>query len=293
MLKEERSQGIAAGIGAYSLWGLLPIYWKWIDHVPAPEVLAHRIVWSLVFMFALFIILRRVKYLWEDIRYVATHPKIIVGILTSAFFISVNWILFIWAVANERIVEVSLGYYINPLFNVLLGVLFFKESLSNRQRGAVGLAFIGVMIMTFSFGAVPYVALTLAFSFGMYGLVKKQTQIGAMSGLILETLVLLPAAAVYLFYVHGSLGDVMHIEDAAAPLLLIGTGAATAVPLLLFGTAAKKIALSLLGFLQYIAPTTMLILGVLFYQEPFTSAHLTAFIFIWTALILYSIRPKK
>lgn len=293
MLKEERSQGIASGIGAYSLWGLLPIYWKWIDHVPAAEVLAHRIIWSLIFLIGLFLVMRRVHLLKDDIRYIISHPKIIVGIMTTAFFISVNWILFIWAVANERIVEVSLGYYINPLFNVVLGVIFFKETLSSRQRTAVGLAFIGVLILTFSFGAVPYIALTLAFSFGMYGLVKKQTQIGAMTGLIIETLFLFPVALIYLMVIHDSAGGLMHAKDAMTPALLIFTGAATAVPLLLFGTAAKKIPLSLLGFLQYIAPTTMLILGVLLYKEPFTAVHLISFIFIWSALLLYSIRTRK
>ncbi|SDN20847.1 EamA family transporter RarD [Alkalicoccus daliensis] len=293
MLQEERSQGIAAGIGAYSLWGLLPIYWKWIDHVPSPEVLAHRIIWSLIFLIGLFLFMRRAHILKEDLRYIAAHPKIIVGIMTTAFFISVNWVLFIWAVANERIVEVSLGYYINPLLNVVLGVLFFKETLSLRQRLAVGLAFIGVLILTISFGAVPYIALTLAFSFGMYGLVKKQTQIGAMTGLIIETLFLLPIALIYLFIIHDSFEGLMHAGDSLTPLLLIFTGAATAVPLLLFGTAAKKIPLSLLGFLQYIAPTTMLILGVLLYKEPFTIVHLVSFLFIWSALLMYSIRPKK
>ncbi|WP_147804977.1 EamA family transporter RarD [Alkalicoccus halolimnae] len=291
--QNERSQGITAGIGAYSLWGLLPIYWKWIDHVPAFEVLAHRIVWSLLFLIGLFILLKRLPLLAEDLRYIAAHPKIVVGILTSAFFISINWVLFIWAVANERIVEVSLGYYINPLINVLLGVLFFKESLSTRQRSAVGLAFLGVLILTFSFGTVPYIALTLAFSFGMYGLVKKQTQIGAMTGLIIETLFMMPFALGYLLFVHETASGIMHAGTGWTPLLLAGTGIATAIPLLLFGSAAKKIALSLLGFLQYIAPTTMLILGVVFYGEPFTTVHLISFILIWSALLLYSIRPKK
>jgi chloramphenicol-sensitive protein RarD len=291
--QNKRSQGITAGIGAYSLWGLLPIYWKWIDHVPAFEVLAHRIVWSMFFLIGLFILLKRLPLLAEDLRYIATHPKIVVGILTSAFFISINWVLFIWAVANERIVEVSLGYYINPLINVLLGVLFFKESLSTRQRSAVGLAFLGVLILTLSFGTIPYIALTLAFSFGMYGLVKKQTQVGAMTGLIIETLFMMPFALAYLLFVHETASGIMHVSSGWTPLLLAGTGAATAIPLLLFGSAAKKIALSLLGFLQYIAPTMMLILGVLFYGEPFTSVHLVSFILIWSALLLYSIRPKR
>ncbi|PRO64828.1 EamA family transporter RarD [Alkalicoccus urumqiensis] len=293
MLQDERSKGIAAGIGAYSLWGLLPIYWKLLGEISAGEVLAHRIVWSFLFLILLFWALRKLGTLKEDLRYIKDHPKISAGIMLSAFFISINWILFIWAVAAERVVEVSLGYYINPLINVVLGVLFFKESLSNRQRTAVGLAVCGVLILTISFGQIPYVALALAFSFGMYGLVKKQTQIGAMTGLILETMFLLPPAIVYLLIIHRDLSSILYLPDLSTALLLAGTGAATAVPLLLFGSAARLIPLSLLGFLQYIAPTSMLFLGVLVYGEPFTAAHGAAFAFIWTALLLYSIRPKR
>jgi chloramphenicol-sensitive protein RarD len=292
MTYDERRHGIAAGLSAYFLWGLLPVYWKWIDHVPAAEVLAHRIIWSLIFLGGLFLVLRRVTDLKEDIKYIAFHPKIIAGIFTSAFFISINWLLFIWAVANERMVEVSLGYYINPLINVVLGVLFFKEKLSVRQRTAVGLAFTGVMILTISSGTVPYIALSLALSFGFYGLVKKQTKIGAMTGLIIETLFLMPFALGFLFFVHSSLEEVMHPADTLTPVLLIGTGAATAIPLLLFGTAAQKIPLSLLGFLQYIAPTMMLVLGVIFYGEPFTVVHIISFVLIWSALLLYSVKFK-
>ncbi|MFC4735368.1 EamA family transporter RarD [Bacillus daqingensis] len=291
-MSNEHRSGVSAGIAAYSLWGLLPIYWKWLEVIPAVEVLAHRIIWSLLFMIMLFIVLKKTSLLKEDIRYIVSHPKIAVGILTSAFFISVNWVLFIWAVAADRIIEVSLGYYINPLINVLLGVLFFKENLSARQQTAVALAFTGVLIVTIGAGQIPYVALALAMSFGMYGLVKKQTQIGAMTGLIIETLFLVPAALIYLLYVHESIASAFHISDSDAFLLLAGTGIATAVPLLLFGTAARKIPLSLLGFLQYIAPTSMLLLGVFFYGEPFTFIDAAAFILIWTALLLYSIRPR-
>lgn len=287
----DMKKGVLAGIGAYLLWGFLPIYWKLVDHISALEILAHRIVWSFLFLMLLFIVTRKVAFLVEDLRYLRTHPKIIVGIMTSSLLISTNWILFIWAVANERIVEVSLGYYINPLINVVLGVIFFKETLNNKQRAAVGLAFIGVLIMTISFGQVPYIALTLAFSFGLYGLVKKQTQVGAMTGLSIETLMLLPVALGVLFYLQGSVSGILHVGSDVpfTPILLIGTGIATAIPLLLFGFGARNITLSLIGFLQYIAPTTMLLLGVLLYGEPFTVYHTVSFIFIWTGLILYSI----
>lgn len=293
--EQDLRKGVSSGIGAYLLWGFLPIYWKLVDHIPADEVLAHRIIWSVIFLGLLFLLMNRVDYLKTDLRYIAAHPKIFVAIFLTAILISINWVTFIWAVANERIVEVSLGYYINPLINVVLGVLFFKESLSRAQRIAVLLALIGVTVLTFSFGQIPYVALILAFSFGFYGLVKKQTQIGSMSGLIIETLLLMPAALLYLIWLHGSFTDALYLTggDTTTLFLLFGSGAATAVPLILFGYGAQHIPLSLIGFLQYIAPTTMLLLGVLLYQEPFTSVHAVSFLFIWSGLILYTISKLK
>ncbi|RKL67700.1 protein RarD [Salipaludibacillus neizhouensis] len=287
--KKEISMGVASGIGAYLIWGFLPIYWKFVDHVPPFEVLAHRIVWSLLIMLILLLVTKKFKALIYDLRYLAENPKIVVGILLAALFISINWVIFIWAVANDRIVEVSLGYYINPLFNVLLGVIFFKETLHFWQRIAVGLAFTGVAILTFSFGEVPYIALLLAVSFGCYGLVKKQTKIGAMTGLTLETLLLTPIALGFLFWIHRDVSSILHLQNLSTGYLLIGTGIATAVPLLLFGIGAQKIPFSLIGFLQYIAPTIMLILGVIFYNEPFTIVHVVSFAFIWVGLVIYSI----
>ncbi|MCE7794813.1 EamA family transporter RarD [Salipaludibacillus sp. CUR1] len=286
--QSEVTKGVAAGISAYLIWGFLPIYWKQTEHIPSFEVLAHRIVWSLLFMILMFFTIRKMSQLIYDIRYLMTHPKIIAGIALSAFFISVNWVLFIWAVANEHIVQVSLGYYINPLLNVLLGVLFFKEKLTFWQKISVFSALTGVSIMTFSFGEVPYIALVLAFSFGMYGLVKKQTKIGAMTGLTIETLLLMPAALGYIIWIHGSPFSAFYIEEPSTALLLAGTGAVTAVPLLLFGIGALKIPLSFIGFLQYIAPTIMLVLGVILYGESFTAVHAVSFSFIWLGLLIYS-----
>jgi len=291
--KKDISIGVAAGTGAYLLWGFLPIYWKLVDHVPSMEVLAHRIVWSLLFMLIMFIAMRKVSQLIYDIRYLMTNPKIIAGISLSAFFISVNWVLFIWSVANERIIEVSLGYYINPLFNVLLGVFFFKEKLFFWQKISVIFALIGVTIMTLSFGQIPYIALVLALSFGMYGLVKKQTKIGAMTGLTIETLLLTPVALGFLFWVHEDFASLFYTNEPTTGFLLIGTGIATAIPLLLFGIGAQKIPFSFIGFLQYIAPTIMLIIGVILYGEDFTSIHAVSFIFIWIGLIIYSFAKTR
>ncbi|CAM3995485.1 EamA family transporter RarD [Alkalicoccus chagannorensis] len=284
-------QGIFLGIGAYVVWGTLPIYWKLLDHIAAVDILAHRIVWSCLFMLLLLAAWRKMDAFREDLRYLREHPKIIAGIFLSAGLISCNWLLFIWAVSAERIVEVSLGYYINPLINVVLGVLVFKESLSVRQKSAVALAAFGVLLMTAASGVFPYIALALALSFGFYGLVKKQTKIASLTGLTIETMLLLPPALLY-FTVYG--GGTSFMESSPMTMMLLaGTGAATAVPLLLFGSAAQKIPLSVLGFLQFIAPTMMLVLGTLVYGEPFSWIDGAAFLCIWTALIIYSRRSRE
>ncbi|QKS71629.1 EamA family transporter RarD [Paenalkalicoccus suaedae] len=287
-------QGLLAGVGAYLLWGLLPIYWKLVESVPATEVLAFRIIWSFIFLVVLFIFMRKLPQLHDDIRYIVTHPKIIVGISLSALLISANWIIFIWSVANERMVEVSLGYYINPLLNVVLGVLFFKETLLKKQWLAIGLATLGVLVLTLSFGQIPYLALTLALTFGLYGLVKKQTKLSSMTGLIIETLLLMPIALAFIMIVHPSLSSALYLQNGLSyAILLAGTGVATAIPLILFGFSAQRIPFSLLGLLQYVAPTIMLGLGVLLYGEPFTIYHTIAFLCIWIALGMYSLSRKS
>ncbi|WP_336511424.1 EamA family transporter RarD [Alteribacter salitolerans] len=293
--QEQRSQtimGITAGTGAYMIWGFLPIYWKYLGHVPPAEILAHRIIWSLLFMCIVIVILNKGKELLEDLAYLKTHPKITAGLILASLFISANWLTYIWAVANDRIIEASLGYYINPLVSVFLGVVFLKEKVNFWQKTSFVLAAAGVLILTLSFEGVPAAAILLALSFAFYGLVKKLTKIGAFTGLTLETLVLAPVSIGYLFYINEDAGSAFYGGDVTLPLL-IGAGAVTAVPLLLFGIGAKKIPLSMIGILQYIAPTIMLFLGVFSYSETFQFVHLFSFSVIWFALILYSFSNTK
>ncbi|MCM3759985.1 EamA family transporter RarD [Alkalihalobacillus oceani] len=281
--------GVIATVTAYLLWGILPLYWKLLEHVPAMEVLAHRIIWSLVLMFLLLLARKQLPAFWKECKIIFSNKKSAFGITFAAFFISINWFLFIWAVANERVVEASLGYYINPLISVLLGILFLKERFTRWQAVSFVLAFIGVMILTLFYGVVPWVSLILACSFGIYGLLKKTVQIGALFGLTIETLITAPFALGFLYFYHQQLAESRSFfVDSTTAWLLIIAGAATAIPLLLFATGARRIPLSLMGFLQYIAPTLMLILGVFLYKEPFHLSQLIAFLFIWTGLFIFT-----
>ncbi|WP_088035583.1 EamA family transporter RarD [Evansella clarkii] len=280
--------GILSGAGAYILWGLLPLYWKLLDHVPSEEVLAHRIIWSLIFVSLLLLLTGKGKGFVKEWKKILKQPRLIAGVTAAAVLITGNWYIYIWSVANERVVEASLGYYINPLVSVLLGVIFLKERLLKIQWISVIMAGIAVTILTASSGAFPYVALGLAFSFGLYGLTKKIVQVGALNGVALETLIMIPLAAGFLLFQHGLSPDMFYAGDTATFLLLAGAGAATAVPLLLFGAGAKRIPLSLMGFLQYVAPTMMLLLGIFLYGETFTAVHLAAYSIIWIALIMFT-----
>lgn len=280
----ETNKGTLSGIGAYTLWGLLPVYWKLLDTIPAIEILAHRMVWSLVFLMGLLALRNQ----WSWFRDFRQNFRSYLVHIASAFVLSLNWFTYIWAVNNGQIVEASLGYYINPLINVLLGVLFLKEELRTRQWLAIGFAFLGVIYLTIQYGSTPWIALTLAFSFGTYGLIRKTAPLGSLNGLTLEMLFLLIPAGIYL----GSL----EISDTAAFVhsgyfitgMLLLTGIATATPLLLFAYGARRIMLSTIGVLQYIAPTLQLIIGVFLFSEPFPKARFIGFILIWIALVIYT-----
>ena len=280
----ETSKGTLSGIGAYTLWGLLPVYWKLLDTIPAIEILAHRMIWSLVFLIGLLALRNQ----WSWFRDFRQNFQSYLVHIASALVLSLNWFTYIWAVNNEQIVEASLGYYINPLINVLLGVVFLKEELRIRQWIAIGFAFLGVIYLTIQYGSTPWIALTLAFSFGTYGLIRKTAPLGSLNGLTLEMLFLLIPAGIYL----GSL----EISNAAAFAhsgyfitgMLLLTGIATATPLLLFAYGARRIMLSTIGVLQYIAPTLQLMIGVFLFSEPFPKARFIGFILIWIALIIYT-----
>ena len=270
------------------LWGMLPIYWKLLKQASALEILSHRILWSLFFLLLLLAITRRVGLFRLETQSVFTQPRKMIGILATASLISVNWLVYIWAVNADRIVETSLGYYINPLVNVLIGVLLLKEELSKRQYFAVFLAACGVLKLIFHFGNVPWVALSLAVSFSLYGLCKKTLGLGATTGIVLETGLLAPLALTYLSWLHFTgnsvFGPVMPFETA----MLVGAGIVTALPLVLFANAANQLPLSTLGFFQYLSPTIALICGVFLFHEPFTSVHAASFGLIWLALLIYS-----
>ena len=275
-------KGILYGIGAYALWGFFPIYWKLLHHVPALQLLGHRIVWSFVL---LAILLRAVK-LGRDFRS-ALNRKTLGIYAIAAVLLSINWLTYVWAVNASFIVETSLGYFINPLLSVLLGVIILRERLRPTQWIPLGLAATGVIYLTIVYGKLPWIALTLAFSFGFYGLVKKMAPLSSLFGLTLETGILFLPALLYLAVSQANgTGAFMH-TGLRSDLLMIGAGIATTVPLLLFATAAREIPLTMVGLLQYIAPTIQFSLGVFLYREPFDTAHLIGFGIVWIALIIF------
>ncbi|MFC4620515.1 EamA family transporter RarD [Camelliibacillus cellulosilyticus] len=283
--------GALAAVFAYLLWGVLPIYWKLIDGVSAEAILANRIIWSFVFMIFIIFVTRNYSALIADVRELIHAPSRLVIIISASVIITINWYTFIWAVNHGHVVESSLGYYINPLVSVLLGILFLKEKLSMWQMVSFGLAVIGVLIMTIHAGTFPWISLVLALSFGVYGLLKKIVHLKAMTGLAIETLIMTPIALLYLFLFtnYSSSG----YTTPGLILLIIGSGIVTAIPLLLFAAGANRISLTMVGFFQYIAPTLMLILGTLLYHEPFNHEDLIAFILIWASLILFTLSKTK
>lgn len=289
----EQVNGVASAVGAYLLWGFFPIYWKLLQVVPPQEILAHRIVWSFVFLVLVLLATGKMGSFAAELRGLVDHPPKIAGVILASIFITVNWYTYIWAVNHDRVVESSLGYYINPLVSVMLGIVVLKEKLSFWQVVSFILATAGVMYMTINFGAVPWMALILAASFGMYGLIKKMIHLSPLTGITLETLVITPFVLTYLGFVHYSGNGAFGNVAPGITGLLMGAGVVTAVPLILFAAGANRLPLSAIGFLQYLAPTLMLIIGVNMYHEPFTREHLISFTLIWTALTVFSLAKTK
>ena len=289
---EDLSRGFASAIGAYCLWGILPIYWKLVSTVPAQEILAHRIFWCLLFMLAVILIMNRKKQLYEEASQFIHKPIRLFALVMGALFITVNWFVYIWAVNDNRVIETSLGYYINPLFSVFLGILFLKEKLSFWQIISVALAASGVLYITMHFGSIPWVAIILAVSFGLYGLCKKVAALSPITSITLETLIIAPFAFLYLIYLnyHG-LGSFDSLSRTS--IFLMGSGVVTAIPLLLFANGANKLSLTMLGFIQYLSPTIALLLGIFLYHEPFTEAHYVSFGLIWAALLIFSLSKTE
>lgn len=274
--------GLTAALGAYIIWGLLPLYFKVLGHIPPTDMLAHRIVWSVPTGIVFLAIASR----WDDLRLALTPGKL-KWLLLSGCMIGANWFLYIWAVGEDRVMEASLGYYINPLVNVLIGFVFLSERLRVAQWIAVGLAAIGVLIMTAAFGRFPWVSLVLCLTFAIYSLIRKQVQVDARAGFVVEAALLLPVAAGWLIH-RGTLvgADVLGQSVTDIPLLIL-SGPITAVPLILFAIAAKRLMLSTVGMFQYLAPTLQFLIALLL-GEPFGLTHAIAFGFIWAALILFT-----
>jgi chloramphenicol-sensitive protein RarD len=281
--KVEKFGGLAAASSSYILWGILPIYWKLLQDVPAYEILCHRMSWSLVVTLLLIFVLGRKRFLWRVLK----ERKTVLVFTLIAFLLAVNWLIYIWAVNNGRIIEASLGYFINPLINILFGMVFFRERMRPVQWLALALVCCGVFYLTFYYGHFPWIAIVLAITFATYGLLHKKVALPPLDGLCLESLVLFFPAFVFLCYLEitGN-GSFMH-GDTALSLLLFGTGVVTAVPLLFFGYAANKIPLSTLGLLQYMAPTINLLIGLFVYNESFPPERMVGFSLIWMALLIY------
>ena len=282
--KDQTLVGAGAALAAFSLWGIFPIYFKAVSHIPAFEVLAHRIVWTVVFL-GLIIIL---KGSLNNVRAVFHNKKLLATLLLSSLLVSTNWLVFIWAVAHDRVLETSLGYFINPLVNVALGMFFLKEKLRTWQWIAVGLSVLGVGNLVWQHGGIPWVALTVSSSFGFYGLVRKIAVIDTFSGLFVETILIVPPILAYLVFIGLEGTGVFDPSDIKLTGLLMMAGLMTATPLVLFTIAVKRLKLSTVGFFQYIAPTGHFLLAVLLYNEPFTGTYKITFGMIWLALAIYS-----
>ena len=277
------NKGILNGIAAYALWGFFPIYWKFLHKVPALQVIGHRIGWSFILLILIILITNQ----WKEFRSAALTPKVIGIYSIASVLLTINWLVYVWGVNSGFIVETSLGYFINPLFSVLLGVILLRERLRPAQWIPVTIAAIGVIYLTLVYGRLPWIALTLAFSFGFYGLVKKLAPLGSLYGLTLETGIAFPLALIYLLFAEsGGTAAFLH-ESASTSILLIGAGAVTTIPLLMFASAAKAIPLTVIGLLQYIAPTLQFLIGIFLYKEPFDRSHFIGFGIVWVALIIF------
>lgn len=290
---ENYKQGIFFGLAAYVLWGILPVYWKALELVSPFEILSSRFMWSCVFVFLLIIFQKKWPLFAKEVKQVFSNVKTGAAMVAAGITISFNWGTFIWAVNNGHIVETSMGYYINPLVSILFAVVFLRERLDKMQLAAITCAFIGVASMVYSFGKIPWVSLTLAFTFALYGLLKKILPVSALTSIMLETLLITPLALVYeyslwqqgvSFYASGNLQVIM---------MLTGAGVVTAIPLLLFTAGARLLPLKIIGFLQYISPTLTLLIGVFVYNEAFTASHLLAFGWIWAALFLFIVSQLR
>ena len=279
------NKGILYAFGAYFIWGLVPIYWKLLKHIPATQLIGHRIVWSFMLLAVILLVMRK----WPELRRAVSNGKVILIYFAAAVLCGFNWFIYVWAVTAGYIVECSLGYFINPLLSVLLGVIFLRERLRLFQWIAIALAAAGVIYLTLIYGRLPWIALGLAFTFGFYGLVKKTAPLNSLNGLTLETGILFVPGLLFLFY-QDSIGQgAFSHSGVGSDLLMIGAGLITTIPLLMFASAAQRIPLTLIGIMHYITPTLQLLLGVLIYKEAFSVAQALGFGVVWIGLIIFCI----
>lgn len=280
----EFRQGLLFGLAAYGMWGFLPAYYKLTDTVPADLVVSHRILWSVLFV-GLFLYLRG---RWQEVREVFRQPKVFMGLTASATFIAVNWLTFVWAISNNHVLDISLGYFINPLVSILVGLFVLREKLTTWQGISVGVAAIAVVLQAILAGGLPWVSLVLAFSFAGYGYVRKVTPVKATPGLFVETLVLFPLAAGYMLLSLSWSVDAMVLNDPPVLLALVGTGIVTALPLICFSSAARRLPLFMLGLMQYMAPSMHFLMAIYIWGEPLDSTKLMTFGMIWAALVVFT-----
>ncbi|MDR6296311.1 chloramphenicol-sensitive protein RarD [Pantoea dispersa] len=280
---QQTRQGIFYALGAYFIWGIAPAYFKLVKEVPPTEIMTHRVIWSALFMLGLITLSRS----WRQVRSVLAQPKKVLLLALTALTIGGNWLLFIWAVNNQHMLEASLGYFINPLINVVFGMLFLRERFRRLQWLAVLLAATGVLVQLWQFGSLPIIGLGLALSFALYGLVRKKIQVDAQSGMLIETAWLFPLAAIYLFGFADSATSHLSANPLSLNLKLIAAGIITTIPLMLFAAACARLRLSTVGFFQYLGPTLMFLLAVLFYGESLTPDKMVTFGFIWLALAIF------
>ena len=278
-----------AALSTYLIWGVLPLYWNLLARAGANEILAHRIIWSFVFMVVVLMVTKRWQSFKEDCRALWQNKKRGAILLLAAFTISLNWLTYIWAVNHGHVIDTSIGYYINPLMSVLFGIVFFRERISGLKKISLLLAAIGIVLMTYELGKLPWVAVVLAVSFSVYGALKKQLHLNPFSSITLETLLMVPFAVPYIGMLMMSPANHFSLATPDLALYFMGTGVVTAVPLVLFSYGANLLPLNVLGFFQYISPTIGLLLGIFFFHETFGMAQISALGFVWAAIVLFTV----
>jgi chloramphenicol-sensitive protein RarD len=274
--------GVIFALAAYSMWGIAPMYFKLLTQVPALEIVMHRIVWSVLVLCILLLARKKFRHVFKALQ----DPKILKTLSISGLLLAVNWLIFIWAVNNDQMLDASLGYFINPLFNVLLARLFLQESLNRLQLLAVFVALAGVVFLIFSYGEIPWIALALATSFSIYGLLRKKAAVDSMPGLLIESCIMLPFALLYWLVMDTSSGNML-VNSIDLNITLLLAGVVTTAPLLCFTAAARRIRYTTLGFFQYIGPSLMFLLAVLLYKEPLDSSRVVTFVLVWSGLLIY------